>query len=140
MHLYEFHVHAILITGGFDENENYLDSSEYIGKPDLPVGETVHVWSGPKLPNPISAHTMVRISELNADFGWVDSMIIGGWAPEMGATEDTHFLIYVDNDPYNMVQVLEYLSYTKGQIISKCLFGVFNSPKKRTKTIRLEVP
>ena len=28
----------------------------------------------------------------------------------------------------------------KGQLISKCLFGVFNSPKKRTKTIRLEVP
>ena len=29
---------------------------------------------------------------------------------------------------------------TKGQLISKCLFGVFNPPKKRTKTIRLEVP
>ena len=28
----------------------------------------------------------------------------------------------------------------KGQLISKCLFGVFNSPKKPTKTIRLEVP
>ena len=28
----------------------------------------------------------------------------------------------------------------KGQLISKCLFGTFNSPKKRTKTIRLEVP
>ena len=110
MHLYEFHVHAILITGGLDENENYLDSSEYIGKPDLPVGETVHVWSGPKLPNPISAHTMVRISKLNADYGWIDSMIIGGWAPEMGATEDTHFLIFVNGDPYNMVQVLEHLS------------------------------
>ena len=26
----------------------------------------------------------------------------------------------------------------KGQLISKCLFGVFNSPKKRLKTIRLE--
>jgi hypothetical protein len=24
----------------------------------------------------------------------------------------------------------------KGQVISKCLFGVFNSPKKRTKTIK----
>ena len=24
---------------------------------------------------------------------------------------------------------------TKGQLISKCLFGVFNPPKKRTKTI-----
>ena len=29
--------------------------------------------------------------------------------------------------------------FTKGQLISKCLFGVFNSPKKRTKTIRPEV-
>ena len=105
MHLYEFHVHAILITGGIDENESYLDSSEYIGKPDLPVGETVHVWSGPKLPNPISAHTMVRISELNTEYGWVDSMIIGGWAPEIGATEDTHFLM---KDGYDVVQVLEY--------------------------------
>ena len=28
----------------------------------------------------------------------------------------------------------------KGQLVSKCLFGAFNSPKKRTKTIRLEVP
>ena len=28
----------------------------------------------------------------------------------------------------------------KGQLISKFLFGVFNSPKKLTKTIRLEVP
>ena len=34
----------------------------------------------------------------------------------------------------------EILERTKGQLISKCLFGVFNSPKKRTKTIRLEVP
>ena len=29
---------------------------------------------------------------------------------------------------------------TKGQLISKCLFGVFDSPKIRTKTIWLEVP
>ena len=29
---------------------------------------------------------------------------------------------------------------TKGQLISKYIFGVFNSPKKCTKTIRLEVP
>ena len=28
----------------------------------------------------------------------------------------------------------------KGQLISKCLFGIFNSPKKRTKLVRLEVP
>ena len=27
----------------------------------------------------------------------------------------------------------------KGQLISKCLFGVFNSPNKRTKTIRLVI-
>ena len=27
-----------------------------------------------------------------------------------------------------------------GQLISKCLFGVFNYPKKREKTIQLEVP
>ena len=30
--------------------------------------------------------------------------------------------------------------YFKGQIISKCIFGVFNSSKKQTKTTRLEVP
>ena len=28
----------------------------------------------------------------------------------------------------------------KGQLISKCLFGVINSPRKRIKTIRLEAP
>ena len=28
----------------------------------------------------------------------------------------------------------------KGQLILKCLFGVFNSSKKQMKTIRLEVP
>ena len=31
-------------------------------------------------------------------------------------------------------------SRAKGQLISKCLFSVLNSPKKRTKTIRLELP
>ena len=30
--------------------------------------------------------------------------------------------------------------WSKGQLISKCLVGVFNSPKKWPKTIRLEVP
>ena len=30
--------------------------------------------------------------------------------------------------------------HPKGQLISKYLFGVFDSPKNRTKTIRLEVP
>ena len=30
-------------------------------------------------------------------------------------------------------------SKAKGQLISKCLFGVFNSHKKRMKTIQLEV-
>ena len=28
---------------------------------------------------------------------------------------------------------------SKGELISKCLFGVFNSAKKRTKTIRYKV-
>ena len=35
----------------------------------------------------------------------------------------------------NRTQIL-----AKGQLISKCLFVVFNSPKKQTKTIRLEIP
>ena len=30
--------------------------------------------------------------------------------------------------------------FAKGQLISKCLFGAFNSPKKRKKSIRLKVP
>ena len=34
----------------------------------------------------------------------------------------------------------QFLKRTKAQIISKCLFGIFNSPKIRTKTIRPEVP
>ena len=29
---------------------------------------------------------------------------------------------------------------SKGQLILKCFMSDFNSPKKRTKTIRLEVP
>ena len=28
-------------------------------------------------------------------------------------------------------------AFTKGQLISKCLFGIFNSPKKRTKNLTL---
>ena len=32
------------------------------------------------------------------------------------------------------------ICFIKGQLISKCLFGVFNSPKKLMKTIRIEVP
>ena len=39
-----------------------------------------------------------------------------------------------------MVWKAELATITKGQLISKCLFGVFNSPKKQMKTIRLEVP
>ena len=31
-------------------------------------------------------------------------------------------------------------AWARGQLISKCLFGFFNSPKKRTKTIRHVVP
>ena len=34
----------------------------------------------------------------------------------------------------------ENAAVAKGQLISKCHFSVFNSPKNRTKTIRLEVP
>ena len=34
----------------------------------------------------------------------------------------------------------KYIYTYKGQLISKCLFGVLNSPKKRTKSIQLEVP
>ena len=40
----------------------------------------------------------------------------------------------------DFVANFSYLGF-KGQLTSKCLFGVFNSPKKRTKKpIRLEVP
>ena len=35
------------------------------------------------------------------------------------------------------MQVL--LNQGKGQLVSECLFGVLNFPKKQTKTIRLEV-
>ena len=40
---------------------------------------------------------------------------------------------------YKISQLYMLLQAAKGQLISKCHFGVFNSPKKRTKTIRLEV-
>ena len=107
MHLYEFHVHAILITGGFDENDIFLESSEYIGQPDLPISDTLHVWPGPKLPAHISAHTMVRIMmrllDSNFDYGWVDSIVIGGWSPRevcydtKNLIEDLiHFLTFME--------------------------------------------
>ena len=32
------------------------------------------------------------------------------------------------------------LTLCKGQLISKCLFGIFNFPKKRTKKIQLKTP
>ena len=39
-----------------------------------------------------------------------------------------------------VVQRIHSIIRTKGPLISKCLFGVFNFLKKRMKTIRLEVP
>ena len=36
--------------------------------------------------------------------------------------------------------ILSRICSFKGQLISKCHFGVFNSSKKRTKQIRLKVP
>ena len=52
----------------------------------------------------------------------------------------THIIIVIDGvfgfcRDFNFIAIL-----AKVQLISKCLFGVFNSPKKRTKSIRLEVP
>ena len=41
---------------------------------------------------------------------------------------------------YLQLHLKEHVSFTKGQLISKCIFGVFNSSKKWTKTNRLEVP
>ena len=42
--------------------------------------------------------------------------------------------LWIDNKPYRLGG-----GVAKGQLISKCLFGVLNSSKKRTKTIRPEV-
>ena len=81
---------ALWVTGGIDENENYLASTEFIG-------ENGYIYQGPRLPKAISSHTVVQVGEYNDNYGWVDSIIIGGWSPESGATENTHFLIYVDS-------------------------------------------
>ena len=43
---------------------------------------------------------------------------------------------FVNGDPKGLLRAFD----AKGQLISKENFGVFNSPKKQTKTIRLEVP
>ena len=45
---------------------------------------------------------------------------------------------YIDDSRNYIDDPLNYIA-DKGQLISKCLFGVFNSSKKRTKTIRPEV-
>ena len=42
---------------------------------------------------------------------------------------------YVQYTPFSRMPAL-----AKGQLISKCLFGVFKSPNKQTKTIQLEIP
>ena len=39
----------------------------------------------------------------------------------------------------NLRRIRGILGNPKGQLISKCLFGVFNSSKKRTRTILPEV-
>ena len=54
-------------------------------------------------------------------------------------SKDIKFQIFNVNLQLRLYFYVLYWS-VKGQLISTCLFGVFNSPKKRTKTIRLEVP
>ena len=44
-------------------------------------------------------------------------------------------LLMMINDVPRFANIFDPPSPTKGQLISKCLFGVFNSPKKQTKTI-----
>ena len=51
-----------------------------------------------------------------------------------------HFVIFLLFWNKFVLQTRSSVVSSKGQLISKCLFGVFNSPKKRMKTIRLEVP
>ena len=43
----------------------------------------------------------------------------------------------IEND--SMATPMKAAAAAKDQLISKCIFGVFNSPKKQTKTIQLEV-
>ena len=46
------------------------------------------------------------------------------------------YLYVLSGYPAELDLILQ--KHTKGQVISKCLFGVFNSPKKLTKTFPLE--
>ena len=50
------------------------------------------------------------------------------------------FLSSARNSCIDSGEIHRDIDHDKGQLISKCLFGVLNSPKKPTKTIRLEVP
>ena len=49
--------------------------------------------------------------------------------------------LYLKRKNYSFVDFFFsiWLLFTKGYLIWKCLFGAFNSSKKRTKTIQLEV-
>ena len=48
----------------------------------------------------------------------------------------------VDYPKYIHIMILKIIlrAVAKGQLISKCIFCVINSPRKRMKTIRLEAP
>ena len=50
------------------------------------------------------------------------------------------FILISSFFPYLKMGHVFMIHTTKGQLISKCLFGAFNSSKKRMKTIWLEVP
>ena len=47
------------------------------------------------------------------------------------------FVAYENKPQFGGAETANHLA--KGQLILKCLSGVFNSPKNRTKTIRVEV-
>jgi hypothetical protein len=49
-------------------------------------------------------------------------------------------VVFVTSQTLLFRLALAILWHIKGQLISKCHFGVLNSSKNRTKTIRLEVP
>ena len=51
-----------------------------------------------------------------------------------------HFVFNENQKKKWQINTILELYQPKDQLISKCLFGVLNSPKKQTKTIRLEVP
>ena len=59
--------------------------------------------------------------------------------------EALHFTVFSKNSRNLNLRIFERRNqivkwFNKDQLILKCLFGVFNSPKKTTKTIRLEGP